>query len=192
MDRLKLIFYPLLPWGDLEVIDTPSKIYRKLLDKCSTEDEALKIFLFAVRAIGGSVRGKYCADEAKKIIGRDIPDLEFAKQSKQFRFFFWLLKIERRLPAECREHMMFHFGRLLEMNHRQFKGSLSLLFIRSYQKTKISEDGFEVLKQALSACKEHVREGSPEFDSLNKCISYLTKFENDDEKKLFTSGMPTY
>ena len=193
LERLRLILYPVLQWRGLEKFSKPSEMYRKLesLDKYSSSEKALQMFLFAVKAIGGSKRGKICVKEAKKILGSEFTfrDLEFSKESKRFRFFFWLLKIERRLPKECKERMMTHFANSLGVNYRTFEESVPRLFIELHQKKQVHEDDVTKLKDALETCKTHLLKATPEHDAVLKCISYLTRFQDGEESEPFTSGI---
>ena len=103
LDLLKLSLYPVLPWRQLELEEQPSGIFRLLQEKSGSEETALQWFLFALLAIGGRKRGKYCAEEATKRLDKSklpVP-LNFHNQSVQFRFFHWLVKIAKRMPTEA-------------------------------------------------------------------------------------------
>ena len=120
--RLKLIVYPLLNWSELEKCKKPSQIYLLLEDRdcLGSRAKALQMFIFALRAIGGKLRGKHCAQETKTRLSPDLapPDLDFSQQSKKFRFFFYLVKIARRLPEQCHETVIQHFARVGGVNYR--------------------------------------------------------------------------
>ena len=68
---LKLLLYPLLHWKELEKCTTPSQIYHLLESSQETREKALQIFLFALKAIGGSKRGKHCAKRAADMLWPD-------------------------------------------------------------------------------------------------------------------------
>ncbi|CAI8052666.1 hypothetical protein GBAR_LOCUS28798 [Geodia barretti] len=187
LERLRFILYPLLPWAELKMLSTPSDMYMKLvsLDMFSAHGRALNIFLFALKAIGGSVRGKYCAKEARRLLNYQSA-IDFSGESRKFRFFYWLLKIVRRLPPACKEDILLHFGRSLNTNYRNYEGSLPSLFIELHQAGKVSEDDTSELGDTLKICKNRFDEGTPEFTAVQKCISYLTKFSEEEEP--FTSA----
>ena len=102
----------LLPWVELKSFTKPSDMYIKLasLESYSEYGRALQVFLFSLKAIGGSARGKYCANEARRLLNYHCT-LDFSRESRKFRFFFCLLKIVRRLPTECKEDVLQNFGR---------------------------------------------------------------------------------
>ena len=189
---LLLIFYPLLPWNELEKCKHPSEIYRLLEGSEASEgsqEKALQIFLFALKAIGGRVRGKHCANEAKKILGADLTPtpLDFSQMSSKFRFFYWLLKVARRLPDQCREHVKQHFARAYKFNYRFTKG-LPQLFIRLYQDKKLNEQNIREMVSVLEEYQKGLKEDSTSHKDVNKCIGYLLKVE-DEEMEPFSSGI---
>lgn len=189
LERLKLILYPLVHWGELKLLKTPSEMYLKLasLESYSAEGKAMEMFLFCLRAIGGSVRGKYCVTEARKILQNNSV-LNFSAESKKFRFFFWLLKIVRRIPAECKEVILHHFGRSLNVNHRYYEESLSNLFIELHQGQKVYEDDTKELEDVLKICKDRFERGTDNFAAVEKCIFYIDNFNKDEEGEPFSSG----
>ena len=190
LERLRLILYSLLPWAELKSFTKPSDMYIKLasLENYSEHGRALQVFLFCLKAIGGSVRGKYCAKEARRSLNYHCT-LDFSRESREFRFFFCLLKIVRRLPTECKEDILQNFGRSLNKNYRHYEGSLSSLFIELYQGGKVREDDTTELGDVLKTCKKRFEEGNPEWAAVEKCISYLTKFNNGEMGEPFTSGI---
>ena len=189
LERLKLILYPLVHWRELKLLKTPSEIYLKLasLERYSAEGKAMEMFLFCLRAIGGRVRGKYCATEARKMLQNNSV-LDFSAESKKFRFFFWLLKIVRRIPAECKEVILHHFGRSLNVNHRYYEESLSNLFIELHQGQKVHENDTKELEDVLKICKNRFECGTDNFAAVEKCILYIDNFNKDEEGEPFSSG----
>ena len=187
LERLRLILYPILPWNELQKFTTPSEMYRKLalLEPYSTEDKALNLFVFALKAIGGSSRGKYCAEKAKHIFHRIKFPFDFSQQSKKFQLFFWLLKIDRRFPERFKKGIIEECAKLLKVNCQD---SLPLLFIKLYQKHKVSEADTVKLRKVLFACKGRTQD---EKSAVEKCVSYLAKFERDEEQEPFTTGLAT-
>ena len=189
VSRLKLLLYPLLPWKELEKCTKPSEIYRMLESTHETREEALQIFLFALKAIGGSKRGKQCAEKAAEKLGPELtpPQLDFAQQSSKFRFFFWLVKVVRRLPEQCQQYVMQHFANVEDVNHR-FIGNLPHLFIRLYQDKVVTDDEIGMLINCLEDCKRSIRKGTTVMINLEKCTSYLFNFRTEDEASPFSSG----
>jgi hypothetical protein len=189
VSRLKLLLYPLLPWKELEKCTKPSEIYRMLESTQETREEALQIFLFALRAIGGSKRGKQCAEKAAEKLGPELtpPQLDFGQQSSKFRFFFWLVKVVRRLPEQCQQYVMQHFANVEDVNHR-FIGNLPHLFIRLYQDKVVTDDEIGMLINCLEDCKRSIRKGTTVMINLEKCTSYLFNFRTEDEASPFSSG----
>ena len=187
LERLRLILYPILPWNELQKLTTPSEMYHRLasLEQYSTEDKALNLFVFALKAIGGSSRGKYCAEKAKHIFRCDFT-LGFSQQSKEIQFFFWLLKIDRRIPERFKKEIIEKCANILKLNHRQFRGSLPHLFVKLYQKKIVSENDTVQLRKVLLACKAHTQD---EKVAVEKCVSYLVKIERDEEQEPFTTGL---
>lgn len=186
VQQLQLIFYPLLHWSELQKCEHPSEVYR-LLKACSvcegSQEKALQIFIFALRAIGGRERGKYCAVKAENILGTDFtpPPLDFSRQSSKFRFFYWLLKVVKRLPKPCQDHVIQHFSNSEDVNYRFIKG-LPDLFIRLYHNKKISETNVSDLIRVLEECK-----GCFSVDAaVVKCIDYIT--HNQKREDPFSSG----
>ena len=189
MGRLKLLLYPLLPWKELEPCTTPSQMYHLLKSGDDTRENALQIFLFALKAIGGSTRGKYSFKKAVEKLGPEHtpPQLDFSQQSSKFRFFFWLLKIVRRLPEQFHKAVKQHFARAIDVNHR-FIGGLPHLFIRLYQEKVVTEQDSEKLINVLEDCKRHVRKDTAMMECLEKCTTYLFNFHSEDEANSFSSG----
>ena len=185
VECLKLIFYPLLHWNKLEKCEHPSEIYRLLKGSqvCEgSQEKALQIFLFALKAIGGHLRGKHCVQEAEKILGAKLPTpLDFSQQSSEFRFFYWLLKVVKRLPEHCHEHVIQHFSNTEGVNYRFIKG-LPDLFILLSQHNKLSEDNTSELISTLEECKKH----SQKDDAVMKCIDYISNIHSEEDP--FSSG----
>ena len=186
--RLKFVLYPVLRWIELEKCVRPSEMYHLLEASLESREKALQMFLFALRAIGGSARGKHCAEVAVMRLGPDLipPDLDFNQQPKQFQFFFWLLKIERRLPESFREIVKQHFSKDLGVNYRFIEG-LPDLFIRLYRGKKLHENNTGELVAVLQKCKEQYTEGSRSHSDLVKCMSYLFNMHHE-EVDPFSSG----
>ena len=193
--RLKFSLYPLLKvqWKDVEKFTKPSEIYHALRSTQTSQNDTLKLFLFALRAIGGKKRGKLCAQEAERKLPPDlIPvPLDFDQQSREFQLFSWLLKIERRLPDECRESVIQIIAKAGSVNHHlpEFQ-TLPQLFIRLYQSKKLTEEDTSVLSGVIYDCKEVFTDHSAIQCGLNKCLSYLRKFDNEEED-LFSTGAST-
>ena len=191
---LKLVLYPLLGWSELEKCKNPSEIYHMLEDRdcLGSQAKALQMFIFALKAIGGKLRGKHCAQEAKTRLSPQLtpPDLHFNEQSKKFQFFFYLVKIVRCLPEQSHETVIQHYAKVESVNYRFIEG-LPDLFIRLYQDKKISEDDSRELNTVLQACKDSYSKGTTPFQKVEKCVSYLEDF-HDVEDDPFTPGERDY
>lgn len=198
LSLLKLSLYPSegLVWRKLDACTEPSQIF-DLLQETSSKELALQKFLFALEAIGGTVRGKHCVEEAKKRLNESqYPSpLDFKKQTKKFCFFHSLVKIARKLPDKAGRKMKKHFSNhpVIQSNHRRFD-TIPELFIVLYQTKIISEDDSEALQQELKKCKrKYYKEGAEEQTRLNKCLSYLTNFHQYGcLKDPFTTGLKHY
>ena len=193
LDLLKLSLYPFeeLAWNALQACKEPSAIFH-LLEDAVGEDKALQRFLFALEAIGGSVRGKYCVEEARKQLdGAKLPrPLEFGIQPRTFRFFHWLVKVARKLPDKAGRKMRKHFSKhtLIQSNPRRFE-TIPQLLIVLYQACIITENDSRALEKELVRCKKYYKEGAEEIERLDKCLSYLTTFHKNEPKDPFSEGM---
>ena len=197
LSLLKLSLYPSegLAWNKLHACTEPSHIFRLLREANEGSEEiALQKFLFALEAIGGTVRGKHCVEEAKKRLNESqYPSpLDFKQQTKKFCFFHSLVKIARKLPDKAGRKMKKHFSNhdVIQSNHRRFD-TIPELFIVLYQAKIISEDDSEALRHELKKCKKkYYSEGAEEQTRLNKCLSYLTNFhQHGCRKDPFTTGL---
>lgn len=193
LNLLKLSLYQELAWGYLEACTKPSEIFHLLQNK--NKGSALQKFLFALKAIGGSARGKCCVEEAKKQLSESqYPrPLDLRAQTKAFHFFQVLVKISRKLPDEAERKMKKHFSNhdMIRSNYRQFE-FISELFIQLYQATIISEDDSEALHHELKKCKQYYKEGAEEQARLDKCLLYLTIFHMDSPMDPFMTGLIMY
>ena len=179
---LKLSLYPSIAWSKLEACEAPSDIFHLLQETSEGSEElALQKFLFALEAIGGTARGKYCVEEAKNWINESqYPSpLDFTAQTKEFCFFHSLVRIARKLPDKAGRKMKKHFSNhpKIKSNPRKFE-SIPELFIVLYQLKIISEDNSEALQKELQKCKKKYYRCNEERTKLDKCLSYL--MENSD------------
>ena len=189
VERLRLILYSvILNWKEFEKCSAPSDMYHMLESVQGNREAALKLFLFSLKAIGGSKRGPQCAVEVLKRLGSsfNLGNFDLHGQSRKFHFFFCLLMIERRLPLQKRDEIIKHFGRVLKRNHHQFRG-LPHIFIKLYEQNKISENDTESFRRALEKHKLRFNEGTLEYEKVEKCIGYLALFRHEEE--LFSSGI---
>ena len=191
---LKLSLYPSegLVWSKLEACEEPSQIFYLLREASEGSEElALKKFLFALEAVGGTARGKHCVEEAKRRLNesRYPSPLDFQSQTEMFCFFHQLVKIARKLPDEAGSKMKKHFSKhkVIQSNHRHF-GSIPKLFIVLYQMKIISEKNSQALQDELIECKKYYR-GAEEQERLDKCLSYLTMFHKHGPMDPFTTGL---
>ena len=131
---LKLSLYASegVAWNSLDQCQTPSAMFRLL---SGDEKSALQKFIFALRAIGKKTRGTYLVQQAEELLeSSQLPSpLEFEKQSKQFRFFHWLVVVARTLPdgdGEVGEELRKRLSVKLDEHYRNF--TVPALFIKLY------------------------------------------------------------
>ena len=191
---LKLSLYPSegLGWSQLEACTEPSAIYRLLEGKSISEELALQKFLFALESIGGGLRGKFCAEEARKRLHQSkLPSpLEFPIQTKQFQFFHWLVKVARKMPDKARRKMIKHFS-----NHSSIRSNpirfetIPELFVVLYQTKIITENDSKALQEELKRCKRYYGRNAEEQTRLDKCVGYLTTFHDQQPHDPFSTGV---
>lgn len=190
---LKFSLYPLLKvqWKEVDKFTKPSEIFHALKSTQKSQKDTFAIFLFALRAIGGKKRGKSCAQEAERKLSPDLipTPLDFGQLSREFQLFSWLLKIERRLPDECREIVIQDLAKVGTVSHHvpEFQ-TLPQLFIRLYQSKKLTVEDTSVLSGAIYHCKQVFTDHTLIQCGLDKCLSYLRKFDSEEED-LFSTGM---
>ena len=190
---LKLSLYPSegLTCSKLEACKYPSDIFHLLEEVSVSEEFALQKFLFALEAIGGSLRGKFCAEEARKRLPQSkLPSpLEFAIQTKQFQFFHWLVKVARKMPDKARRKMIKHFSKHpdIQSNPRRFE-TIPELIVVLYQMKIITENDSKALEKELEKCKHYYGKGAEERLRLDKCLGYLASFHNKQPQVPFSTG----
>ena len=181
---MKLSLYPSegLAWSKLEACKYPSDIFHLLEEVSVSEKLALQKFLFTLEAIGGTLRGKFCAEEARKLLPQSIlpSPLEFATQTKQFQFFHWLVKVARKMPDKARGKMIKHFSRhpKVQSNPRHFE-TIPELFVVLYHTKIITENCSKALEEELEKCKSHYGRDAEERTRLDKCVGYLAPFNSE-------------
>ena len=190
LDLLKLSLYPVLPWRQLEACKQPSGIFRLLQEKSGSEETALQSFLFALLAIGGRKRGKYCVEEATKRLDKSklpVP-LNFHDQSVQFQFFHWLVKITKRIPTEAAKKMIVKFSKHddIKSNPCRFK-TIPELFVTLYQANIITEWDSTALERVLDECKKYCNE--EDRTEIDECLLYLSSFRSEEPKDPFGASM---
>ena len=189
---LKLSLYAELGWAKLDGCSRPSDVFTCLKETSQSEETALKIFLFALEAIGGKVRGRFCVNEAKNRLKQSkLPEqLDFASQSREFHFFHCLVKIARKVPPIVATKMIQHFSRDPRiLSHHSIIQNLPELFIYLYQRQIITERDTGDLEAELRRRMEYYSdpEGA-ECNNLNKCLSCLNNFHTTDMTVPFTSS----
>jgi hypothetical protein len=190
---LKLSLYPSegLAWSQLEACKCPSDIFHLLEEVSISEESALQKFLFALEAIGGSLRGKFCAEEARKRLHQSkLPSpLEFPIQTKQFQFFHWLVKVARKMPDKARRKMIKHFSnhQSIRSNPQRFE-TIPELFVVLYQLKIMTEHDSKALELELERCKRYYGRDAEERMRLDKCQGYLVSFHSQQPKDPFSTG----
>ena len=187
VDRLKLLMYAVLKpvWKELAKCEKASAIYHMLEGHLGSKEKAMQMFLFALKAIGGSKRGKQSAKKVSQIL-RPPKELELEQQTDTIRFFFWLLKVARRLPDDCNKKLKQHFARTLTVNPCYIE-SIPQLFIKLYQDKVLSECNTSPLMKVLEQYEKCYGQDTPEQKNIRKCMAYLHKF-HDREADPFSSG----
>ena len=199
--KLSLYAHESLPWIEAVKCDTPSALF-KLLETRPSMDNALRLLLFSLRAIGGKTHGKYCASEAEKYFPTPsqvnpnpetrqfcLPsELEIGIQTRKFRLFQWLVKVSRKLPPDASERIIRHFANNpgVKTNRRNYKG-LPQLFIDLHQKGVITEDNTSALEIELKRCRSLYAsdEQAKDLAELQKCINYLERFHSTQQPEVF-------
>ena len=159
VEYLKLGLYSeLYPfYGEAQKLDKPSQLYYFLLERCmrGSESKTLKMFVYVVRGLGGSLRGNYVINEAFGVNSEfDVKDpgpFNLKKASVNFKFFQCLLKISTKARrAALGEQLKKKFAktRFLNINHRLIK-NLPEVFVKLFQKKYISAVNTHHLVEAL-------------------------------------------
>ena len=140
-------------YSEAEKLDKPSAIYRFLLKRCmhTTESEAVGVFMYVIRGLGASLRGKHVLHQA--LTEYELPYIPFdvSNAPERFNFFHCLLRIStkaRNISLGDKLKKEFCSPKYLNIDHRNIK-NLPDLFIRLHQRDFISERRTDHLKDIL-------------------------------------------
>ena len=157
LECLKLALYTEVKYSEVSKIDNlkPSDLFRALeaMQKGTNPTEAaLSKFVYCLRSVGASLRGKWCVMRMKKYGISEVDPLDIKVQTRDFKFSNQcLLKIYRRIRrTESEEKLQRFFGKedILDENHRNFN-STPHMFILLLQDLKITPDDQTLLIKAL-------------------------------------------
>ena len=116
---------------------------------------ALSKFVYCLRSIGSSCRGKWCVIQMKEYQVSEVDPLDIKVQTLEFRFSNQcLLKVYRNIRETESEGLRRYFGRkdILGVNHRNFD-STPHMFIMLLQQRKITPNDQSLLIKALKVCE---------------------------------------
>ena len=157
LECLKLALYTEVKYSEVSKIDNlkPSDLFRALeaMQKGTNPTEAaLSKFVYCLRSVGASLRGKWCVMRMKKYGISEVDPLDIKVQTPEFKFSNQcLLKIYRRIRrTESEEKLQRFFGKedILDENHRNFD-STPHMFILLLQERTITPDDQTLLIKAL-------------------------------------------
>ena len=157
LECLKLALYTEVKYSEVSKIDNlkPSDLFRALeaMQKGTNPTEAaLSKFVYCLRSVGASLRGKWCGMRMKKYGISKVDPLDIKVQTPKFKFSNQcLLKIYRRIRrTESEEKLQRFFGKedILDENHRNFN-STPHMFILLLQERTITPDDQTLLIKAL-------------------------------------------
>ena len=159
LECLKLALYTEVKYSESEVskIDNlkPSDLFRTLeaVQKgTNPTGAAISKFVYCLRSVGASLRGKWCVMRMKKYGISEVVPLDIKDQTPEFKFSNQcLLKIYRRIRrTESEEKLQRFFGKedILDENHRNFN-STPHMFILLLQERTITPDDQALLIKAL-------------------------------------------
>ena len=158
MECLKLALYTEVKYSEISKKDNlkPSELFHALeaMQKGTDPTEAaLSKFVYCLRSVGASLRGKWCVTRMKKFRISEADHLINIKDQTAELIFSnqCLLKIYRRIrKTESEKKLMRFFGKenILDENHRNFD-STPHMFILLLQQHKITPGDQTLLIRAL-------------------------------------------
>ena len=131
-------------------------------------EAALSKFVYCLRSIGSSHRGKWCVIKMKEYQVSEVDQLDIRVQTPEFRFSNQcLLKVCRNILET--EGLWRYFGRddILGVNHRLFD-STPHMFIILLQQHKISPFDQSLLIKALKKCE------------AKHCLVYVREYRRNE------------
>jgi len=175
LECLKLALYTEIRYSEVSKLADlkPSQLFAALESVQNTEnpkESALPKFLYCLKSIGASLRGKWCVSRIKKFRVPEVDPLDIKAQTSEFRFSNQcLLKIYRGIRrTESEEKLKRYFGKedILDENYRNFD-STPHMFILLLQQRQITPDDQTLLIKALKECK------------AKHCLIYVKKYRRE-------------
>ena len=169
VEFLKLGLYPDVDYKKLESIHKPSQLYDAILEQRPHEEkEVLRLFVHALRQIGGNLRGKFLTDSLQNY-SVTMPDpLTSGETQTNFKFFQCLVKIGTKVRGtEVEPQLKQHFARQLNVHHTHV-ANIPNLFIRLHQAGIVTSERHQKLVHFLGT-----------HGLSRKCLPYLDKFRRE-------------
>lgn len=175
LECLKLALYTEIRYSEVSKLADlkPSQLFAALESVQNTEnpkESTLPKFLYCLKSIGASLRGKWCVSRIKKFRVPEVDPLDIKAQTSEFRFSNQcLLKIYRGIRrTESEEKLKRYFGKedILDENYRNFD-STPHMFILLLQQRQITPDDQTLLIKALKECK------------AKHCLIYVKKYRRE-------------
>ena len=159
LECLKLALYTEVKYSEISKDNLkPSDLFHALeaMQKSTNPtNAALSKFVYCLRSIGSSCRGKWCVIQMKDYLVSEVDPLDITVQTLEFRFSNQcLLKVYRNIRETESEGLQCYFGRkdILAMNPRKFD-STPHMFILLLQQHKITPNDQSLLINALKECE---------------------------------------
>lgn len=169
VEFLKLGLYPDVGYKKMESIHKPSQLYDAILEQRPHEEkEVLRLFVHALRQIGGNLRGKFLTNSLQNY-SVTMPDpLTSGETQTDFKFFQCLVKIGTKVRGtEVEPRLKQHFARQLNIHHTH-TANIPNLFIRLHQAGIVTSERHQKLVDFL------VTHGL-----RRKCLPYLDEFRRE-------------
>ena len=168
VEFLKLGLFTNVDFKKLESIHKPSQLYDAVLEqRLHEEKEVLRLFVHALRQIGGVLRGKHLTDSLPNY-SVTMPDpLTSGETQTNFKFFLCLVKIGAKVRGtQTESRLKEHFARRLNVHHTHI-ADIPNLFIRLHQAGIVTSESHQNLAEFLRT-HDH-----------KKCLKYLDDFRQE-------------
>ena len=168
VEFLKLGLFTYVDFKKLESIHKPSQLYDAVLEQRPHEEkEVLRLFVHALRQIGGVLRGKHLTNSLPNY-SVTMPDpLTSGETQTDFKFFLCLVKIGANVRGtQTESRLKEHFARRLNVHHTHI-ANIPNLFIRLHQAGIVTSERHQNLVEFL---RTH---------GHKKCVMYLDEFRRE-------------
>ena len=174
LEYLKLALYNEVKYSQKSKMANlkPSNLFHALeamQEGANPTEAALSKFVYCLRSIGSSHRGKWCVIKMKEYQVSEVDQLDIRVQTPEFRFSNQcLLKVCRNIRET--EGLRRYFGKndILGVNPRNFD-STPHMFIMLLQQRKITPCDQSLLIEALKVC------------GAKHCLVYVREYRRDAE-----------